>query len=54
MTNPHFTRILDYRDIESHNMYADLRSQGRDSDNLLEILASKSRDNGRTPIPACG
>ncbi len=51
MTNPHFTRIIDYRDIESHNMYAELRSQGRDSDNLLEILASKSRDNGRTPIP---
>ena len=51
MTNPHFTRIIDYRDIESHNMYAELRSQGRDSDNLLDILASKSRDNGRTPMP---
>lgn len=50
MTNPHFTRIIDYRDIESHNMYAELRSQGRDSDNLLAILASKSRDNGRTPM----
>ncbi|MFS2221263.1 alpha,alpha-phosphotrehalase [Pantoea sp. B65] len=50
MTNPHFTRIIDYRDIESHNMYAELRAQGRDNDNLLEILASKSRDNGRTPM----
>ena len=50
MINPHFTRIIDYRDIESHNMYAELRAQGRDSDNLLEILASKSRDNGRTPM----
>ena len=50
MTNPGFTRIIDYRDIESHNMYAELRAQGRDSENLLAILASKSRDNGRTPM----
>ncbi len=50
MTNPHFSRIIDYRDVESHNMYAELRAQGRDSDNLLAILASKSRDNGRTPM----
>jgi len=50
MTNPGFTRIIDYRDIESHNMYAELRTQGRDSENLLAILASKSRDNGRTPM----
>ncbi|WP_075183022.1 alpha,alpha-phosphotrehalase [Pantoea sp. 1.19] len=50
MINPHFTRIIDYRDIESHNMYAELRSQGRDSENLLAILRSKSRDNGRTPM----
>lgn len=50
MTNPHFNRIIDYRDVESHNMYAELRAQGRDSDNLLAILASKSRDNSRTPM----
>lgn len=51
MTNPHFTAIADYRDVESHNMYAELRAQGRDADELLAILASKSRDNGRTPMP---
>lgn len=50
MTNPHFTRIIDYHDVESHNMYAELRSQGHDSEHLLAILASKSRDNGRTPM----
>ncbi|MNC15822.1 Oligo-1,6-glucosidase [compost metagenome] len=50
MTNPHFKRIIDYRDVESHNMYAELRAQGRDSENLLAILASKSRDNSRTPM----
>ncbi|WP_337016692.1 alpha,alpha-phosphotrehalase [Leclercia sp. AS011] len=50
MTNPHFTRITDYRDVESHNMFAALRNQGRDADELLAILASKSRDNSRTPM----
>lgn len=50
MTNPHFSRITDYRDVESHNMFATLRAAGRDADELLAILASKSRDNGRTPM----
>ncbi|WP_437890678.1 alpha,alpha-phosphotrehalase [Phytobacter sp. V91] len=50
MTNPHFTQITDYRDVESHNMFATLRASGRDADELLAILASKSRDNSRTPM----
>ncbi|MDU6924633.1 alpha,alpha-phosphotrehalase [Franconibacter helveticus] len=50
MTNPHFTRIIDYRDVESHNMFAELRAQGHQPENLLAILASKSRDNSRTPM----
>jgi len=50
MTNPHFSGIAEYRDVESHNMYAELRAQGRDADELLAILASKSRDNSRTPM----
>lgn len=50
MTNPHFSRITDYRDVESLNMFAELRASGREPDELLVILASKSRDNGRTPM----
>ncbi|XES84733.1 alpha,alpha-phosphotrehalase [Franconibacter pulveris] len=50
MTNPHFTRIIDYRDVESHNMFAELRAQGHKPEHLLAILASKSRDNSRTPM----
>lgn len=50
MTNPHFSRITDYRDVESHNMFAELRAEGRDANELLAILASKSRDNSRTPM----
>lgn len=47
MTNPCFTHITDYRDVESHNMFAALRAAGRDPYDLLAILASKSRDNSR-------
>lgn len=50
MTNPHFTSIEQYRDVESRNMYNELLAQGRDADELLAILASKSRDNSRTPM----
>ncbi|WP_395314787.1 alpha,alpha-phosphotrehalase [Enterobacter roggenkampii] len=50
MTNPHFSRITDYRDVESLNMFAELRASGREPDELLAILASKSRDNGRPPM----
>ncbi|MGX5871888.1 alpha,alpha-phosphotrehalase [Enterobacter cloacae] len=50
MTNPHFSRITDYRDVESLNMFAELRANGRDPNELLAILAIKSRDNGRTPM----
>ncbi|HHP2607647.1 TPA: alpha,alpha-phosphotrehalase [Enterobacter roggenkampii] len=50
MTNPHFSRITDYRDVESLNMFAELRASGREPDELLAILASKSRDIGRTPM----
>ncbi|KIS45280.1 alpha,alpha-phosphotrehalase [Kosakonia radicincitans] len=50
MTNPHFSRITDYRDVESHNMFAEQRAAGREPEELLAILASKSRDNSRTPM----
>lgn len=50
MTNPHFTQITDYRDVESHNMFAERLARGQDAQTLLAILASKSRDNSRTPM----
>ena len=50
MTNPGFTQIDQYRDVESLNMFNNLREQGRDADELLAILRQKSRDNGRTPM----
>ncbi|CAM3604193.1 alpha,alpha-phosphotrehalase [Rouxiella silvae] len=50
MTNPGFKDIKQYRDVESLNMFAERWALGQDSKPLLDILASKSRDNGRTPM----
>ncbi|WP_187654221.1 alpha,alpha-phosphotrehalase [Xenorhabdus sp. PB62.4] len=50
MTNPHFAHIEDYRDIESLNMYQERIEQGMQPEDILAILAQKSRDNGRTPM----
>jgi trehalose-6-phosphate hydrolase len=50
MTNPGFSAIGQYRDVESLNMYAELSAQGKSDAELLAILAGKSRDNGRTPM----
>lgn len=50
MTNPGFSHIEQYRDVESLNMYAELHAQGKSDEELLAILASKSRDNSRTPM----
>ncbi|KHN51916.1 alpha,alpha-phosphotrehalase [Pectobacterium fontis] len=50
MTNPGYTQIEQYRDIESLNQFAQQREQGQPDESILTILASKSRDNGRTPM----
>ncbi|KFF61237.1 trehalose-6-phosphate hydrolase [Pectobacterium brasiliense] len=50
MTNPGYTQIGQYRDIESLNQFAEQRDRGQPEAQTLAILASKSRDNGRTPM----
>ena len=50
MTNAHFTSIDQYRDVESLNYYRILQEQGHTPAQALEILAARSRDNGRTPM----
>jgi trehalose-6-phosphate hydrolase len=51
MTNPNFTDISQYRDVESTNMYDIMVNQGGlESDKMMAILAQKSRDNSRTPM----
>jgi trehalose-6-phosphate hydrolase len=50
MTNPHFTKIDDYRDVESLNIYLAHQTQGVASEETLQTLAARSRDNSRTPM----
>ncbi|AKD38025.1 trehalose-6-phosphate hydrolase [Pasteurella multocida subsp. multocida OH4807] len=50
MSNPNFTSITQYRDVESLNAYEELKEKGLDEPFILQILAQKSRDNSRTPM----
>ena len=50
MTNPHFTKIEQYRDVESLNYYKILRQQDKSEAETLDIIAQRSRDDSRTPM----
>ena len=50
MTNAHFTRLDQYRDVESTNRYHILKEQGVPEEEIFRILGARSRDNGRTPM----
>lgn len=50
MTNPHYTSIEQYADVESRNYYEILLNEGKTKEEALEILAARSSDNSRTPM----
>lgn len=50
MTNAHYTSIEQYQDVESLNYYKILLERGKSEAEALDILAQRSRDNGRTPM----
>ncbi|NIY84168.1 alpha,alpha-phosphotrehalase [Vibrio hepatarius] len=51
MTNPGYQSIEQYRDVESTNMYDIMvNHQGVSHDEMIAILAQKSRDNSRAPM----
>ncbi|MBS5063062.1 MAG: alpha,alpha-phosphotrehalase [Hungatella hathewayi] len=50
MTNAGFKDIGEYRDVESINYYEIMQSEGKTRKEALDILAARSRDNGRTPM----
>ncbi|AGH39096.1 Trehalose-6-phosphate hydrolase [Bibersteinia trehalosi USDA-ARS-USMARC-189] len=50
MTNPNFSHIAQYRDVESLNAFNILQKKGVNTPLALQILAQKSRDNSRTPV----
>ena len=54
MTNPGFTDISQYRDVESLNHFQILQDRGLSRENAYAILAIHSRDNSRTPMQWTG
>ena len=50
MTNPCFTSLDQYRDVESINHFHILRDRGLHEDSAYDILRVHSRDNSRTPM----
>ena len=50
MTNAYYTDISQYQDVESTNYYRILTDSGISPEEALQILAARSRDNGRTPM----
>ncbi|CAM3038307.1 alpha,alpha-phosphotrehalase [Paenibacillus sediminis] len=50
MTDPKFTELEQYRDIESRNMYRLMKAEGKSHEEIMDILQQKSRDNSRTPV----
>ncbi len=59
MTNPDFTDIGQYRDVESKNYYQILQGQGLSAQEAFHVVHERSRDGARTPVqwdatPAAG
>ncbi len=50
MTNAGFTRLDQYRDVESLNHFRILRDKGMSEESAYNILKVHSRDNARTPM----
>ncbi len=50
MTNPGFTSIDQYRDVESINYYQILQDEGKTPEGAFHIVAERSRDDSRTPV----
>ena len=52
MTNAHFTKLLQYEDVQSLNAYQEYVDIEKivDQETMLKYLANRSRDNARTPM----
>ena len=50
MTNPDFSSIDEYRDVESKNYYEILQEEGKSAEEAFRIVSERSRDDSRTPV----
>ena len=50
MSDPGYTSIEDYVDVEARNAFIELLQEGREADEAFRIVHAKARDNARTPM----
>lgn len=50
MTNAYYSKIEQYRDVESINYHDILLAQGKTEQEAMQIIQARSRDNSRTPM----
>lgn len=50
MTDPEYTSIDDYVDVEAHNAFSSLIDAGLSPTEAFDIVHARARDNGRTPV----
>lgn len=50
MSNAHFHKLDQYRDVETLNYYHILKTKGYNETEIFTILEARSRDNARTPM----
>lgn len=50
MLNAEFSRIEQYRDVETLNIYEERAQKGIDEDDMMKGIMYQSRDNARTPM----
>ncbi|WP_127842336.1 alpha,alpha-phosphotrehalase [Actinomyces wuliandei] len=50
MTDPAYTSIGDYVDVEALNAYQELLTQGLTQEEAFAVVRAKARDNARTPM----
>nr|WP_244887666.1 alpha,alpha-phosphotrehalase [Desemzia incerta] len=50
MTNPNYSDIHDFVDVETINAYEELKEKGLEHEEIMDIIREKSRDNSRTPM----
>ncbi|MCI3028564.1 alpha,alpha-phosphotrehalase [Desemzia sp. C1] len=50
MSNPNYSDISDFVDVETINAYEELKEKGLEHEEIMDIIREKSRDNSRTPM----
>lgn len=50
MTNPNYSDISDFVDVETINAYEELKEKGLEHEEIMDIIREKSRDNSRIPM----